>query len=104
MSASERIDVITELRELDALFDGRADINDEGGPNEAMRIQSTLAVITQAVTVLIENTAKVEKFLTQERWGDFDYMDGSDVYDDLRQNAALLRSGLARVQGEPHGH
>lgn len=56
------MDVLNELRELDAWLDGREDIDNEGGPNDAMRVRQALAELTPA----IDELARAEAHYRQE--------------------------------------
>jgi hypothetical protein len=50
---------LNELRELDAYLEGSEDIDNNGGPNDAMRVRQVLAQAIPDVAELIDSHARL---------------------------------------------
>jgi len=62
----------------------------------------SLVAAIQAVYELIESADRAMAFMTHEQWGNCDYMDGSEVYRELREQAEDLHCAIANVRLSNH--
>lgn len=81
-----KINILTELAELDASLDGQEDVTNEGGPNDAMRVRQLLALALPRLSALIE----AAQFVLDKEW---EYGEEQTAFASLNAAITNVRAG-----------